>query len=249
MTSYKKLLTISGLALVLTGCVISSDYNYAYEVANVPSQIKYAPIINVTYAQVTENIEDNIGVKVRWGGQIISTEKINENTTRLTVFSAPLTSEGRPSHLEQPENEGGHFIVDLINDSAMEHQFDGHSLTVFGDIVDQLVVTNGNIQKVIPVVYADELIDWEMVDHERVSFDDRRGNAFNILAYRNGHYNQYGYSTRYYSPSYYGGIGSSRFGIGSSRFGFGSSRLGFGSSRLGFGNSVFYGNSIYRGRY
>ena len=103
-------------------------------------------------------------------------------------------------------------------------------------LLNQLVVINGNTEKAIPVVSADELIDWDMVDHEAVSFDNRRGNAFDSLSYRNDYYynryNPYGYNYRYYDYS-------PRYGVGlrSSRFGFNRGNRG-----------VFYGRGYYRGR-
>ena len=46
-------------------------------------------MVDVSYAQVTSNIEANIGTKVRWGGQITDIQRVDDDITHLTVYSVP----------------------------------------------------------------------------------------------------------------------------------------------------------------
>ena len=229
MNNYIKLISIIAIALVVTGCASSGKQAKSSDQKSVSPLINFEPAIDISYSEVTKNVQENIGVDVRWGGQIISTEIVDDTTTRLTVFAHPLTSNGRPLNLGQSNQDGGRFVVELKDGLAQDVVFDGHFVTFYGTVTDKVVLANGNKQKTIPVVSVVELVDWDIVDREYYA-NNRRGNAFYSLGYKTGHF---------YSPSFYGFSRFSRFGSHSrfSRFGF-NSRFGRGFSR-GFKGSSF----------
>ena len=239
MSIVRKVLPIIILGIVLSGCASTKNKQPVQEV---PSKISFAPAIDVSYAEVTANIEKNIGTNVRWGGQVIESEALNDSTVRLTVFAYPLSNDGRPIKTGQVDDQGGRFIVDLTDGFAQEENFDGHFLTFYGGVASRVVVTNGNRQKSFPVITAEELVDWNMVDDSRgYANDDRRGNAYYSLGLRKGHFgyphsfgfsrfghNRFGYSSFGFFSKGRRGFGRSGFNRGFSRFG----HSGFGRSRF-----------------
>jgi len=73
--------------------------------------IAFAPSIDITYQQVSNNISHNIGSNVRWGGQVIDSVMTDPSTMRLTVIASQLSTEGRPSVIEQNLNSSHRFKV------------------------------------------------------------------------------------------------------------------------------------------
>ena len=115
-------------------------------------------------------------------------------------------------------------------------------MTFYGGVASRVVVTNGNRQKSFPVITAEELVDWNMVDDSRgYANGDRRGNAYYSLGLRKGHFgyphsfgfsrfghNRFGYSSFGFFSKGRRGFGRSGFNRGFSRFG----HSGFGRSRF-----------------
>ena len=232
MSIVKRVLPIIVLGIVLSGCASTKNKPEPQEVS---SKISFAPAIDVSYAEVTSNIQQNIGTEVRWGGQVIESETINDSTVRLTVFAYPLSSEGRPIKTGQVDDKGGRFIVDLTDGFAQETNFDGHFVTFYGGVASSVVLTNGNRQKSFPVINAEELVDWNMVDESRGYANDRRGNAYYTLGLRKGHFGYpYSFGHRGFGHSSFGFFSKGHRSFG--RFG----RSGFGRfGRSGFGRSGF----------
>lgn len=201
MKSVAKLFSLLVLGLVLVGCASSGQNHSSRQQAQVPPQIHFEPAIDVPYNEVAKNLDDNIGVNVRWGGQVISGEQVDQTTTRLTVFAHPLTDNGRPITVGNSNENGGRFIVELKNGLADGVAFDGHFVSFYGTVSGEQVLRNGNKEVSIPVLDVQELVDWDMVDRQNYA-DDRRGNAYYSLGYRTGHF---------YSP---GRFRYSRFGLG-----------------------------------
>ena len=197
MKILKNTFLIIGFGLVLSGCATSQVNKKHSEIS---SKIVYAPAIDVSYSEVSANVDQNIGTNVRWGGQVINSETIDDSTLRLTVFSYPLSIEGRPIKTSLLAKQGGRFIVDLTEGFANDIDFNQHFITFYGDIASSLTITNGNRQKTIPIVNAQELVDWNIIDENSNYVRRYRGNAFHSLAYRNGHL---GFGYPYYGRRYY----------------------------------------------
>ena len=71
------MLLIAGL--LLAGCT-----------SQIPQNIKQAPPNNPSIAEVRDSPIENQIWQVRWGGEILETENL-ENETRFTVLASPLT--------------------------------------------------------------------------------------------------------------------------------------------------------------
>lgn len=236
MSILKNTILVIALGVVLSGCATSKVKSNNDD--QLSSNILYAPAIDVPYSEVSANIEQSIGTDVRWGGRVIESEVIGESTVRLTVFAYPLSNEGRPIRTSGANEDGGRFIVDLTEGFVQEVDFQDHLVTFYGDVSSGLTISNGNRSKTIPVINAQELVDWNMVDEGRRYARDRRGNSYYSLGYRGGHF---GYP-------YYGG-GSFRSGFGHSSFGFFSRGHRFGGSSFGRGRGFSRGRGFGRSRF
>ena len=221
----KSIKLFSSLALALTLAACGSAHHKQPE----SEKVSFAPAIDVAYNEVNQNINDNIGLYVRWGGQIISSEKVGD-VTQLTVFNYPLSADGRPV-LSPSENEfnGGRFIVEV---SDYDEESTPRLLTVYGQVSGEKTLVNGPKTLTIPVITAVNSQEW---NSENVR--DQRGVAYYDLGYSTGHFNSF-----------------NRFGFrGFNRF----NRVGFNRfnrfnrfSRFGFRKGGRFGhrNSFYRGR-
>jgi len=223
-----KLLPLFGFALLLSGCASSSLNKQNTQAQQFSPLINFEPAINLSHGEVSENIQENVGSHVRWGGQVIQTDVVDESTIRLTVFVSPLGVNGRPVRAGQANDSAGRFIVELNEVFAQDVEFNGHFVTFYGEVTDQVRLTNGNKDKNIPLVEAIEFVDWSIADRQQYA-QDRRGNAYYSLGYRTGHF---------YYP---GRVGFSRF-RGFSRYGY-SSRYG---NRSRFGYSSFRNRGFRR---
>lgn len=240
MNILRKLTPVIALSLIMSACASTSQQTYSStqtknQAEEFSPNISFAPAIDISYVEVLANIDQNIGVDVRWGGQVIESTKVNDSTVRLTVFAYPLSSDGRPLKKQHAGNENGRFIVDLTKGLAQDVDFKEHFVTFYGGVTSRLLITNGNRKKDIPIIHAQELVDWNMVDESRVYTSKRRSNSYYGLGYSNGHF---GYGSRFYSP-YYGGV---RFGYRSRH-----SSNGFSRRHRSFGYRS-YGHRSYGGR-
>jgi len=158
--------------------------------------IAFAPSIDISYNDVIQNIAQNIGSSVRWGGRVINSAVVNAKTTRLTVLASTLSDEGRPIDSNSRE---GRFFVDLIDEFAQGINFKGHYLTFYGDVSAQLLVKNGNRQKAIPVITAQEFVDWDQVDQNDAIANSTPINSYYFLGVASANV---GYQSRFYTTYY-----------------------------------------------
>ena len=229
MVFLRKVTLVATLSLVMVGCASTRTEQQQYSSAQTNQEqaisaktkrqqieeelsqnITFAPTIDIAYADVINDIDQNIGTDVRWGGQVVESIQINDSTIRLTVFGYPLSSDGRPEKPKKTDEKYGRFIVDLKDSLAKGVDFKGRLVTLYGGITSQLIVTNGDRQKAIPIIAAKELVDWNRVDQVRSYANNRRGNLHYSLGYRRGYYGLlglgygYGYYNPYYRKSYFG---------------------------------------------
>jgi len=185
--------------------------------STVSPNIAHAPAIEASYDQIQNDLAKHIGTNVRWGGQVINSEKIGD-ITRVTLVAYPLDSEGRP--FVSRATQGNTFVVDFDKGTRPKRLKDGSYITVFGTVDGSLKFTNGPLEKSVPVIASQEAKKWKKRD---IAFIGQGRDVYRNRVYVGNRF----------------GFGSSRFGFGSSRFGFGSSRFGFGSSRFGFRGNRF----------
>ena len=198
-----KALFIVVFALSLSACATINPN------ASTANEIRYAPAIDTTYDEVSNNITDSIGINVRWGGEIIRSKKVGDKT-ELTVFSHPLSNDGRPVPWSDKEFSNGRFIVEVDD---YDHSLIRKYLTIFGTVPGEKTLTNGPKSIVVPVITAIESKEWLPE-----ASNDKRGIAYYSLGHGSRHFSRFGrFGNRSFSRfdrNYYGhGFRSgSRFG-------------------------------------
>jgi outer membrane lipoprotein len=109
-----------------------------------------------TPEQVIENLPENLGTRVRWGGTIVAVTN-EEDSTLIEVLSYPLARDGLPNTYRNPT---GRFI--LRRDGFLEPQdyAPGRLLTVIGTVRSRFLITVGQTQIVVPLVRAEQMRLW-----------------------------------------------------------------------------------------
>ena len=184
MSALRKLTLVTGFSLMVAACASTPQQQYlsaqneqkeAAPLKDKEQQTKeklspnitFPPTIDIAYTDVIGNFDQHIGANVRWGGQVVESTQIDELTVRMTVFGHPLSNEGRPIKQATLDENYGRFIIKLKANSTKNVDFKGRYVTMFGDITSQIAVTNGTLEKDIPVVNAEDLVDWNTVDEIR----------------------------------------------------------------------------------
>jgi len=209
-----KAVALTALLLSLGACAATGKSSRGE--TKPPLEISYAPAIDVSYQEVADRLKLHIGVKVRWGGQVVGSENVDK-LTRLTVIAYPLNARGRPDRKVNNDFKAGQFIVETQNlDTSNESRF----VTVYGPITGEEVLANGTLKKVIPVVTAIKSKEWSDSDRRYIARTGRHL-PYNGLGY--GYSFGYGrgfYANAYsdfYSPfpyGYYSGYSGSHFSRG-----------------------------------
>lgn len=250
-----KVLSVAMLALGLSACASTPN-------SSASNSTRGAQVTDTSYIKVSENIEENIGLNVRWGGEIISSKKVG-NATEFLVFSHPLSKDGRPAPWSDDNFVNGRFIVKVNGNQATPSP---KYLTVYGEVSGEKTLVHGSNTKIVPVISAVESKEWNATDsinnQEIASINNRRSvrtnnfNSFDRFDNRGfNRFNSLGFSR--FSNNSFGRFGNRSFSrFGNRGFGRFSNR---GFSRFGnrgfsrFGNRGFgrFGKSSFSrfGRY
>lgn len=175
------------------------------------SNIAFPPEIDLSYSQALNDIDQNIGTNVRWGGEVLESMTIDDSTVHLTVYAHPLSDDGQPIQAQNEDSYGGRFVVHLINGFAQNIDFRGNFLTFYGTISSKTVLTNSSSQKSIPVISALEFVDWNSVEKNAAYASNNLEQSYYILdnrpGYRSHYYSTY-YSNRSLSNRYQASLGN-----------------------------------------
>ncbi|MFT5611403.1 MAG: starvation-inducible outer membrane lipoprotein [Arenicella sp.] len=193
--------SLTALLLSLGACAATGKSRHGQ--TKPPLEISYAPAIDVSYQEVADRLKQHIGVKVRWGGQVIGSENVDK-LTRLTVIAYPLNAQGRPDRKVIDDVKADRFIVETYNIGVSK---EGHFVTVYGPITGEEVLTNGTLKKVVPVVSAIESKEWSDSDRRYIARTGRRL-PYNGLGY--GY--SFGFGRGFYANSYSGFYSSYPYG-------------------------------------
>ena len=141
---YMKLYLIS-ICLLLSAC------------ASLPPAFEEAPVTNVTYDQVREDLEGYNKTLVRWGGVIVDVDNV-ENASLMQVIHYPLDYYGRPQ-LSKPSE--GRFVIksaELLDPEAYAAE---RELIVLGVIAGEIERTMRNETRVwLPLINATAIHLW-----------------------------------------------------------------------------------------
>ena len=132
-------------SLLLAGCT-----------TQIPQNIRQAPPNNPTIADVRNSVIKNQIWLVRWGGKILETENL-ENETRVTVLASPLSRSGEPEITDDSE---GRFIAIVPEFLDPKVYAAGRYLTVSGTVLRFEDRKVGEFSYRYPVVQADSYYLW-----------------------------------------------------------------------------------------
>ncbi|MBY0475506.1 MAG: Slp family lipoprotein [Nitrosomonas sp.] len=124
--------------------------------AGLPPAIGNAPAINVSYNQLSHDINNYKDEPVRWGGVIINVEN-EKNASLMQVLYYPLDFGGRP----QPHKAGeGRFVVKTTEFLDPEVYAKDKEITVVGVIAGDIEQTVGKRIIQVPLLSATAIHLW-----------------------------------------------------------------------------------------
>lgn len=135
---------------------------------SLPQAMKDAHVVDVSYAQVSQNINSHIDVPVRWGGLIIDVEN-EENFSLVQVLFYPLNYSGRPQ-LDKPS--GGRFVIKSTEFFDPIVYTNNKEITVVGTLNGDIERTVGKRLIQIPLILSKAIHLWPKYHELSENYDD-----------------------------------------------------------------------------
>lgn len=172
-------ISVIGLVLLITGCVI------------VPDPIKVSDTVNLaSYESILNGNETGEGAPVRWGGQIVAVENKKEYS-ELEILQYPSNHYGKPrSNLDS----AGRFKVRIsgfLDPLVFEK---GRLITFLGELGEPAEGIIGEQAYMYPVVLASGYYMWKDVEeYEVTGFHYSVDSPFWGMGLRHSYYRPYGF--------------------------------------------------------
>jgi len=148
LRSHTKVVLIMCLSLLAAACA-----------SNVPKAISTQPEPAITVDAVRSNLNQYLGKKVRWGGEIASV-KPQTDSTLVEVVARQLYRSGRPKETDQTQGRFMVTVADFLDPTVYEK---GRQFTVTGTITGSMEQAIDAYQYNYPVVTAEAYHLWEPV--------------------------------------------------------------------------------------
>lgn len=133
------------LAALATGCA-----------STIPEHIRKAPPNEPSIAAVRSNLEANLGLPVRWGGEVETIDNQQEETW-LEIVSRTLNRQGKPLDGNQTH---GRFLAKIPGFLDPAVYSPGRLITVVGLVDGETSRTIGNFQYHYPVILVEHHYLW-----------------------------------------------------------------------------------------
>jgi len=140
----------------VAGCLLLVSILLAGCTSQIPQNIRQAPPNNPSIEQVRNSTLENPIWLVRWGGEILETENL-ENETRFTVLASKLSKSGEPGTTDDSE---GRFIAIVPVFLDPKVYAPGRYLTVSGTLLRFEDRKVGEFAYRYPVVQANSYYLW-----------------------------------------------------------------------------------------
>jgi outer membrane lipoprotein len=162
--------------------------------AGLPSAVKNVPVTNLSYSQVSNDLNRYKGTSVRWGGVIIDVEN-EENQTLVQVLSYPLDYSGRPQSTKQSD---GRFVVKSAEflDPAVYKK--DREITVAGELEGDIERKIGKKTVRLPLLSSTALYMWPVYQPNPYGYGYGGYGGW-------GGWGPWGMGPYYGSPFYWGG--------------------------------------------
>ncbi len=122
---------------------------------NLPKTINDAPVPDIQYTNIKENLEKNTGKNVRWGGKIISVEN-TQQTSRIEILSMPLDYAGEPIPNDDYQ---GRFLAD-VDEFIDEEHYKNKTITIYGTIDSSIIKPINEHDYEYPIITVTEFHIW-----------------------------------------------------------------------------------------
>ena len=160
--------------------------------AGLPSAVRDAPAVDVSYYQASRDINSYKDVSVRWGGVIIDVEN-EEHSSLVQVLFHPLDYNGRPQ-LNKPGE--GRFVVKSTEFLDPAVYAKDKEITVAGVIKGDIERTVGKRIIQVPLLSATAIYLWPIYQNQ---YDYRGYGPYPYFGYpgypfyRGGYFGPYGW--------------------------------------------------------
>lgn len=162
---------------------------------SLPQTMKDAHVADISYSQVTQNIDSYKDVPVRWGGVIIDVEN-EESFSLIQVLFYPLSYSGRP---QSDELHGGRFVIKSTEFLDPVVYAKNKEITIVGTLNGEIERTVGKKIIQVPLIQSSDIHLWP-----------ERQNNYGYGGYGPYYYGSYGHpfffrggGGRYYRPYWY----------------------------------------------
>ena len=116
-------------------------------------------IQRTTPVDAAEDIDTQRGIKVMWGGLLVSMSSLDQST-QLEILAYPLNSKQRP---DTSKTVQGRFILTFEGFLEPVDYVEGRIVTATGELVDTQEAVVGEIRYQLPVVEAEEIYLWPKI--------------------------------------------------------------------------------------
>lgn len=120
--------------------------------------------LHVTPAQAVNEITSLRGISVLWGGIIIASINLKDDS-QLEILAYPLDSSQRPDLSQKPL---GRFLARQSGYLELADYTQGRLLTVLGQLQDRSIGKVGESEYYYPVVRVDKHYLWNIGNHRRI---------------------------------------------------------------------------------
>jgi len=161
---------------------------------SLPQIMKDAHVVDISYSQVTQNIDSHKDVSVRWGGVIIDVEN-EESFSLIQVLFYPLSYSGHP---QLDELHGGRFVIKNTEFLDPVVYAKDKEITIVGTLNGEIERTVGKKIIRVPLIQSSDIYLWP-----------ERQNNYGYGGYGPYYYESYGHpfffrgGGRYYRPYWY----------------------------------------------
>lgn len=167
--------------------------------ASMPQAMKDARVVDISYAQASQNIDSYKDAPVRWGGVIIDVEN-EENFSFVQALFYPLNYSGRP---QLDELHGGRFVIKSTQFLDPVIYAKDRKITVVGTLNGEIERTVGKRIIRIPLILSTATHLWPKYQNNYYGYG---GYGYGYGPY----YGSYGHPFlfrggwgRYYRPYWY----------------------------------------------
>jgi len=146
-------------------------------------------VVDITYSQVSENIDSLRNVPVRWGGIIIDVEN-EEDFSLIQILSYPLNFSGRP---QLDETHDGRFVIKSTEFLDPMVYAKDNEISVVGTLDSYIQRTVGKKIIRVPLIQSMAVHLWPKRQNNYYGYGPHHYGYYSYPFFRGGYYHPYRY--------------------------------------------------------